>query len=320
MTPEEKCRYSDVQVCPKSGRRLTPKRRRIWIRWVFPITGLLALIWFLVRVVPKPSRATYPCQRAALPLASGFVIWLAGLIGSVTAFRKARRLLRESRLAWACVCLVIAVVMGLISLAHRPEPTVQAGEPWGPHGPIGQGRGIHPGRVVWVHDPTATDWEGYESSQHWWESDCTDLAVVEKMVSQAVRGVAGVNSDVGAWEAMFRHFNVTRGREDAGYRPGEKIAVKINLTTCNAAGEQVNPITYNKKSSIMNRVDNSPQIILALLRQLVNTVGVDQNDITVGDPTGLIPNFYWDMLHPEFPNVHYLDNYGRLRPDARRVL
>jgi len=296
--------------CPISGRHLKRKRRRRWVRWILPITGLAALIWFLVRVVPKPSRATYPCQRTAMPLASGFVIWLVGLIGSVTVFKKARRLLRESRLAWACVCLVIAAVMGLVSLAHLPERLAQAGQPWGSHGPLGQAKGIHPGRVVWVHDPEATDWEGYGSTEHWWQDDCTDLAVVEKMVSQAVRGVAGINSDAGAWDAIFKHFNVERGREDAGYQAGEKIAIKINLTTCNAAGECVDPVTYNKKSNIMNRIDNSPQIILALLRQLVNTVGVDPNDITVGDPTGLIPNFYWDMLHPEFPNVRYLDNYG----------
>jgi hypothetical protein len=296
--------------CPRNGRRLKPNRNRGWVRWIYPITGLVALVWFLIRVVPKPSRATYPCQRTAMPLASGFVVWLVGLIGSVTVFRKARRLLRESRLAWACVCLVIAAVMGLVSLAHLPERLAEAGEPWGPHEPLGQARGIHPGRVVWVHDPDATGWEGYESPRHWWEPDCTDLAVVEKMVSQAVRGVAGINSDAAAWDAIFRHFNAQRGREEEGYQAGEKIAIKINLTTCNAGGEQVDPITYNKKSSIMNRIDNSPQIILALLRQLANTVGIDQNDITIGDPTGLIPNFYWDMLHPEFPNVHYLDNYG----------
>jgi len=245
-----------------------------------------------------------------MPLASGFVVWLVGLVGSVTVFKKARRLLRESRLAWGCVCLAIAAVMGLVSLAHLPERLAQAGEPWGPHEPIGQAKGIHPGRVVWVHDPEATDWEGYDSSEHWWQDECTNLAVVEKMVSQAVRGVAGKNSDEAAWDAIFRHFNAERSREDASYQAGEKIAIKINLTTCNAAGESVNPITYYKKSNIMNRIDNSPQMILALLRQLVNVVGIDQNDITIGDPTGLIPNFYWDMLHPEFPNVRYLDNYG----------
>ena len=297
-------------ICPRSGRIIERKRRYCWVRWILPVTGLVALLWFLIRVVPKPSRAAYPCQRTAVPLASGFVVWLVGLVGSVTVFKKAKRLLRDSRLAWACVCLVIATVMGLVSLAHLPERLARAGEPWGPHEPLGQGRGIHPGRVVWVHDPEATDWAGYDSSEHWWQEGCTNLADVEKMVSQAVRGVAGCNSDKAAWDAIFRHFNAEQGRENAGYQTGEKIAIKINLTTCNAAGESVNPITYNKKSNIMNRIDNSPQITLALLRQLVNTVGVDQNDITIGDPTGLIPNFYRDMLHPEFPNVRYLDNYG----------
>ena len=297
--------------CPRSCGHSPRKPRHGWVRWVPPLTGLIALIWFLIRVIPKPSRATYPCQRTAMPLASGFVVWLLSLIGSVTVFKKARRLLKESRLAWACVCLAIAAVMTLVSLAHLPERLAQAGEPWGPHEPLGQAKGIHPGRVVWVYDPDATDWEGYESSEHWWQDDCTDPAVVEKMVSQAIRGVAGKNSDTAAWDAIFRHFNTERSETDIGYQPGEKIAIKINLTTCNAAGEQVSPTTYNKRSSIMNRIDNSPQMILALLRQLAHTVGVDQNDITIGDPTGLIPNFYWDMLTPEFPNVHYLDNYGQ---------
>ena len=31
----------------------------------FPVIGTLSLIWFLVRVIPKPSRAAYPCMRAA---------------------------------------------------------------------------------------------------------------------------------------------------------------------------------------------------------------------------------------------------------------
>jgi len=58
--------------------------------WIFPIAGLVSLIWFLVRVIPKPSRATYPCQRLAFPLASGFVAWLVGLGASAVAFRKAK--------------------------------------------------------------------------------------------------------------------------------------------------------------------------------------------------------------------------------------
>ncbi len=42
--------------------------------------GLSALAWFLIRVIPKPSRAAYPCQQAAFPIASAFVIWLTGVV------------------------------------------------------------------------------------------------------------------------------------------------------------------------------------------------------------------------------------------------
>ena len=59
----------------------------------FPVIGFLSLFWFLIRVIPKPSRATYPCMRATAPLASSFVIWLIGLSTSVLFFRKARKFL-----------------------------------------------------------------------------------------------------------------------------------------------------------------------------------------------------------------------------------
>jgi hypothetical protein len=109
---------------------------------------------------------------------------------------------------------------------------------------MGKAKGIHPGRVVWVHDPNATDWAGFSSREHWWQSDHTDLAVVEKMLSQAVRGVAGCDNDAAAWDAIFRYFNNSRGKGDTGYRAGEKIAIKINLTACNATWGNVNGITY----------------------------------------------------------------------------
>jgi hypothetical protein len=38
-----------------------------WLRFAVAFSGALAVIWFLVRVIPKPSRASYPCQRAAFP-------------------------------------------------------------------------------------------------------------------------------------------------------------------------------------------------------------------------------------------------------------
>jgi len=290
------------------GRCPGHRAKHRWVRWVLPLAGVSALVWFLIRVVPKPSRASYPCQRVAMPLASGFVIWLVGLAGSVVVSQRVRRLLRQSRVVLVCMGLVTIAIVGVASLGDPVKS--QAGGPWGPHGPIGEAKGIHSGRVVWVYDPDATDWAGFTSSERWWQDECTNLAVVEKMVSQAIRGVAGRNDDAAAWDAIFRYFNASRGNGDVGYQPGEKIAVKINLTTCNASGSGVNPSTYVKKAGVANTIDNSPQMILSLLRQLVGTAGVEQGDITVGDPTGMVPSLYWDILYPEFPDVHYMDNYG----------
>lgn len=176
--------------------------------------------------------------------------------------------------------------------------------------PIGLAKGIYPGRVVWVYDPNATDWDGYESVEPWYAPNHTDMQVVELMMSQAFRSIAGQCSEEQAWDAIFKYYNQSHGKGNVGYQSGEKIAIKVNLTTCNAHYQQVDPVTYDKKSRYMNLIDNSPQLILSLLRQLVNKAGVEPASITVGDPTGMIPNYYWNMLHPEFPDVKYLDNLG----------
>ena len=40
-------------------------------------------------------------------------------------------------------------------------------------------------------------------------------------------------------------------------------------------------------------------------------LGVNQANISMGDPTGNFPKYLWNCLHPEFPNVIYFDNYGQ---------
>ncbi len=63
-----------------------------------------------------------------MPLASGFVAWLIGLAGSVVAFRKAKGLLRQSRLPLAIACLVAALVFGVVALTNMPEKVSRAAE------------------------------------------------------------------------------------------------------------------------------------------------------------------------------------------------
>ena len=298
------------RTCPKSDREISVSPRICWFTGLFSVAGFTALAWFLIRVIPKPSRAAYPCQRVAFPLASGFVLWVVALLGSAFAWRKGR----EPGLAsWrAAVWLALALVAGAAVVVSTPGMRVGADQAPG-HEPLGVAKGIFPGRVVWVHAPDATDWAGYSSSERWWHPAHTDLSVVEVMVSKALRSLSGQETDAAAWEAIFRYFNQTHGVGERGYQSGEKIAIKINLTTCNArsGSSTVDPTTYEKRTSIMNTIDNSPQMILTLLRQLVYVAGVAPSDIAIGDPTGQFPKFMYDFLQPEFPEVVYFDNNGR---------
>ena len=180
------------------------------------IIGLVSLIWFLIRVLPKPSRATYPCQRFAAPLASGFIVWIAGLIGSTLAYQKARRSFRQSRYIIACICLAVSVMAIWLSINITSEPPLEAAftpsEP--PNSPMGIAKGIYPGRVVWTYDPAATSWDG--STGQWWDDAHTDQNVVDYMVSKTLQELTGQSSDPNAWDALFRHFNQTTGRGDVG--------------------------------------------------------------------------------------------------------
>ena len=276
--------------------------------WTFPIAGLVSLIWFLVRVIPKPSRATYPCQRVAFPLASGFVVWLLGLGASTMAFRKARLNFARRRFVVGLICVAISIGALWVAVSATGEKLVLA-EPQLANEPMGVARGIYPGRVVWVHDPDATDWKG-PGNEHWWQSNHTDQARVSKMMSRAICELTGTASDTAAWDKLFRHFNKAQGRGNVGYKPGEKIVIKVNFVGFIWTVKSVNPENYDleRGSDYMN---TSPQMITALLRHLVETVGVKQSDISIGDSLAYFANQYYSILHKEFPNVRFMDYAGK---------
>ncbi len=177
-----------------------------------------------------------------------------------------------------------------------------------PNVPIGVAKGLKPGRVIWGHDPQATRWEG-PGQGHWWESAHTNAAAVHEMTSHALRELVDAERDSAAWDRLFRHFNQTHGKGSIGYRPGEKITIKVNFVGLVWRWPGVNPETYELEK-LKDYMNTSPQVMLALLRQLVETVGVRQTDITIGDSLALFANQYHEILHAEFPNVQYLDHKG----------
>jgi hypothetical protein len=285
-----------TRVCPRTGRCIPQRREHGWLYCVFPLLGLVSLLWFLVRVLPKPSRAAYPCQRLAAPLAGGFVIWVAGLLASWAAYRRARSLAAQSRYVIAGAFLAVAVGALWCSLSITSDRGVQAA--WTPsepaNRPLGIGRGIHPGRVVWVHDPESTLWDGVTGA--WWEDRHVNQDAVDVMVAQALRTLTGAASDRAAWDALFRYFNRTHNLGDIGYSRGEKVVLKINMNQDSGG-------TWGPRAGMP-----SPQMVHSLLDQLVHVAGVPATAITIYDAARYIgdPIFTKVRGNPDFQAVQFV--------------
>jgi hypothetical protein len=267
------------------------------------LIGAASLAWFLLRVIPKPSRAAYPCQRAAFPLASSFLIWLTGIFVSAGLIRKSRQYWMNARYGWAILFILAGLGSGAWFYLYLPAVEARAEDPEpafvpvdGPNTPIGTGRGIFPGRVVWKHDPEATSWDG--TSDFWWSEENTDQERVRAMLSESLRWLTEADTDALAWERLFSHYNQTHGRGEGGYRAGEKIAIKLNL---------------NQISSVDERNNDSfttPQLVLALLEQLVNEAGVSPGDITFYDALRVAPDVIVQPCQEAFPGVNFMDYQG----------
>lgn len=86
--------------------------------------GITSTMWFLVRVIPKPSRAAYPCMQTAAPLMSAFVLYLLSLAGLFTGFRQLFAGLRCRKYAWALAGLLLAVVCGAMLMVENSAELV----------------------------------------------------------------------------------------------------------------------------------------------------------------------------------------------------
>ncbi len=223
----------------KLHRRLNSTR--VPYKVTFFILGIASTIWFLVRVIPKPSRAGYPCMRAAAPFMSSFVIYLLAISGSAVLFKKSRSFLRRTRYAMAAATMVGALVLLALSSNFHPERLFAAGSKSAVPGdfpanqPMGEELGIFPGRVVWEWNPDATnenctnqlnypdgDPDGYFLAKN------NDQEVINRMMDGVVKKLTGTY-DVGlAWEMLFVDLNKRKGLGEVSYQPGQKIYIKIN--------------------------------------------------------------------------------------------
>jgi hypothetical protein len=266
-------------------------------RIAYIIISLLATFWFLIRVIPKPSRAAYPCMRVAAPIMSGFIMWILTLSGSALAFRKAGKKLYEARHLAAILFLAAGIATLTLGTLGNPD---RAGardlETWyRPNVPLGVARGIFPGRVAWGHSPGIASWDG--ETAFWWEDRFNDQEGTGRLLARTLTALTGEQDEREAWDALFTHFNRVEHNREGGYAPGEKIAVKINMNNTSSHSDN-------------NQINANPQLVLCLLESLVHIAGVPQENITVADPSRFITDNIFDKCHAAFPGVIFVDHVG----------
>lgn len=274
---------------------------------LFLIVGISSTIWFLIRVIPKPTRANYPCMKAAAPFMSGFVVYILSLIGSVIAFKKAKQHYANSKYGAVAIFSTIAVVaVFLVMVSNNPFvsaiSTNKSAVADISNTPMGTPKGYWPGRVAWVMDKEATS--DYTSIEKWYQK--TNASVVSKMLADGIKRYADTSNLKTAWGCLFKYFNNAHGKGWAGYKQGEKIVIKLNHTNLGSGGH-----------TIGNEVCATPELVFALLTQLIDSVGVAQANITIGDPYRGFPDVTYNMCKAKYPNVNYIEgkpSSGRKAP------
>jgi len=295
------------------------KKTRIWERMTgwkgiwFHLAGVIAILWFVIRVVPKPQRAQYPCQQVAISISLGYIaFWSILFTGLVIWMRKAKTKFVKMAPTFIAGFIVLFTISGAVFATNYFQGDQTTAVSWDPipKQPMGVGTGVNPGRVIWVWNPNATekDLVGY-----WWEQENNNQDIIDHMFSVGVQSLTGASDDSDAWNSIFSYFNEVHGNGNVGYQPGEKIAIKLNFN--NALGGAGDP--YVKED---NDRDASPYVVKALLRHLVNVVGVAQEDITLFDASRPIANWFYnrvyyetypaDPLVAEFSHIHFVDSTG----------
>jgi hypothetical protein len=289
----------------------------------FIIMGVGSTVWFLIRVIPKPSRAGYPCMKAAAPIMSGFVIYLIGLGGSVLLFKNAWSKIKQARYLAAFVAfigfvlVVLAVNFNDVKQAYATANLVYDDLPDGPNNPMGVGHGIFPGRVVWEWNVGATNEACPNTSltNCFFQAKNNNQDTINKMANNSIKKLSGKKTVKEGWDAIFNSFNAKKNGEPSGYVSGQTIFIKVNN---GQAGWAINTATLAPAGTATPIAETTPATVLSVLTQLIDTCGVAQENIYIGEPMTHLFDHMYDLCHAKYPKVKYLDkdnktNLGRTK-------
>lgn len=216
--------------------------------------------------------------------------------------------MKKRSILFAAVCLMLLPVMAQGTWDKDKWPTAERYDAnqardfqWKPgpsNQPIGEARGIYPGRVVMARYPEAAQWPGRwnVNEDQWFLDKYTSTDKCDEMVATTVQRLTGTKSNRKAWKRVFRfHNKEIRGMRCRGYRKGEVVAVKINLNNSSAGKRD-------------NQTDATPQMTLAVVRHLVRDAKVPEKDIIIYDVKRQIYPQFLESIWREFPDVRFVQD------------
>jgi len=290
---------------------------------IFIVMGIASTLWFLVRVIPKPQRAGYPCMKAAAPVMSGFVLYLISLGGMTIFFKKAVAKFKKAQYltgAFALLaCFVLLAVFNWNSAQKVYSETfgfTRGILPDGSNNPMGTGIGVLPGRVVWSWDPTATNENCRNTiTDAFFMAKNNNNAVIFEMMDKSIKELAGKDNVKDAWDAIFKNFNERKTGTASSYSNEQTIFIKVNN---GQAGWAINmsDLSETGTTSQMTGLRNAamagttPSSVLAIVRELVDECQVPQENILIGEPMTHVYKSMYDVIHSAYPNVKILDKDG----------
>jgi len=290
-------------------------------RTIFILMGIAATIWFLIRVIPKPQRAYYPCMRAAAPIMSGFIIYLLTLGGSVVFFRKSLSRFRQAHYKKALFLAFISIVL-LVAFAIKDTRNALATSdnitwtrgvfPDGQNNPMGTGFGIFPGRVAWIMNKAATNENCTDVlTDAFFMAKNNDQDTINTMADNGIKLIGGSTTVKGSWDAIFRSFNKKKTGTASAYSPTQTIFIKINngqagwaINSSDLSETGVTSSTGVKNAAI---TETTPATVLAIVRQLVDSCNIPQEKIYVGEPMTHVYKSTSDIILAKYPRVKILD-------------
>ncbi len=228
----------------------------------------LSVFWFGFRVIPKPSRITYPCQRTTLTMI--FVRIGVGTVAICTSLTK----FAEKKLVKILIIsiLVIEIFFPIMVQAYymvRYSIVTQ--------GSIQYTVLNH--KVIRVHSSVLTSWDF--STGYYWQY--IDQSATDSMIEEGVKALTSASDAQTAWQTLM-----------PTYSSGDKVGIKINGN--------------DWWNSDQREIDAIPHVVNSIIKGLgsigvpENDIYIIENtdpDIT----WRRIPDYYKNIVTALYPNV-----------------